>query len=98
MSGRQRNNPFPLGRQKYADAYVQRASSMLDECCKGGLDLAVAADVEDFDLLPHGRSRSPDLRDKRLGKGPFGIDEQANARGSRAQLTQEPKLLRRKIH
>jgi len=31
------------------------------KCCKGGLDLAVAADVEDVDLLPHGRSRSPDL-------------------------------------
>src|SRR6516165_52211 len=42
LSGRQRNNPFPLGRQEHADAYVQRASSMLDECCKSGLDLAVA--------------------------------------------------------
>jgi len=26
MSGRQRDNPFPLGRRERADAYVQRAS------------------------------------------------------------------------
>jgi hypothetical protein len=37
------------------------------------------------------------LCDKRLGKGPSGIDEHGNARGSRPQLTQEPKLLRRKF-
>src|SRR5262245_59798631 len=98
MSGRQRDNPLPLGSQERADAYLQRASPALDERCKGGLDLAVAGDGEDFDLLPHGRSRSPDLRDKRLGKGPVGIDEHGNARGSGPQLTQEPKLLRRKVH
>jgi hypothetical protein len=61
MSGRQRDNPFPSGRQERADAYVQRASLTLGERCKGGLDLAVVADVEDINLLPHGRSRSPDL-------------------------------------
>ena len=61
MSGRQRDNPFPLGEQEPADARVQRASPTLDERCKGGLDFAVAADVEDVDLLPNGRSRSPDL-------------------------------------
>jgi hypothetical protein len=33
MSGRQRDNPFPLGRQERADAYVQRASPTLDEGC-----------------------------------------------------------------
>ena len=27
MSGRQRNNPFPLGRQEHADAYVQRITA-----------------------------------------------------------------------
>src|SRR6266542_2350895 len=61
MSGRQRGNLFPLGRQERAHPYVQHASPTLDERCKGALDLAVAADVEDFDFLPHGRSRSPDL-------------------------------------
>jgi hypothetical protein len=61
MSGRQRDNPLPLGHQEHAHPYVQRASPTLDERSKGALDLAAAADVEDFDLLPHGRSRSPDL-------------------------------------
>src|SRR5262249_57552928 len=48
----------------------------------------------DFDLLPHGRSRISDLKDKALGSGKFGIDEHGNARGSRPQLTQEPMPLR----
>ena len=59
MSGRQRDNPFPLGHQEHAHPYVQRAR--LDERGKGALDFAVAADIEDVNLLPHGRSRSPDL-------------------------------------
>src|SRR5262249_58304674 len=80
-----------------ADARVQRASPTLDERCEGGLDFAVAADIEDFDLLPTGRGRSPDVRDKRLGRGEFGVDEHGNARGSRPQLTQEPKLFRPKF-
>jgi hypothetical protein len=61
MSGRKRDNPLPLGRQEPADAAEQRVSPTLDECCKGGLDFAVAAGVEDFNLLPGGRSRSSDL-------------------------------------
>jgi hypothetical protein len=36
-------------------------------------------DVEGFDLLPHGRSRSSDVWDKLLGSGEFGIDEHGNA-------------------
>src|SRR5262245_35919897 len=98
MSGRQPANPLQWISQGRADAYLQRAGPTLDEGRKGALDLPFAGDGEDFDLLPHGRSRSPDLRDKRLGKRPFGIDEHGNARGSRPQLTQEPKLLRRKFH
>ena len=41
--------------------HVQRASPTLDERCKGGLDFAVAADIEDDELLPNGQSRSPQL-------------------------------------
>src|SRR5213080_1615160 len=36
---------------------------------------------------------SQDPCDKRLSNGPFGIDNHSNARDSRLQLTQEPKLL-----
>ena len=52
MSGRQRDNPFPLGVHEGAGAHVQRASPALDERSKGGLDFAVAADIEDDQLLP----------------------------------------------
>src|SRR5262249_61937027 len=58
VSGRQRHNPFPLGQEEPASTANQRASPTLDERCKGGLDFAFAADVEDFNLLPRGRSRS----------------------------------------
>src|SRR5262245_60022548 len=61
MSGRQRDNPFPLGHQEHAHPYVQRARPTLDERCKGALDFPVAAGIEEVNLLPHGRSRSPDL-------------------------------------
>jgi hypothetical protein len=60
MSGRQRGNPFPMGQQERATTDEQRASPTLDERCKGGLDFAAAADVEDFDLLSNNRSRSSD--------------------------------------
>jgi hypothetical protein len=58
MSGRQRDNSIPLGEQELAS---KRASPALDECCKGSFDFAVAANVENFDLLPNGRSRRSDL-------------------------------------
>ena len=61
MSGRQRDNPFPLVEQERATADDAARQPPLDERCKGGLEFAVAADVEDFDLLPNGRSRSPEL-------------------------------------
>src|SRR5262245_4668620 len=57
VSGRQNDNPFPLEEQEPANTANQRASPTLDERCKGGLDFAFAADVEDFNLLPRGRSR-----------------------------------------
>jgi hypothetical protein len=33
----------------------------LDERCKGSIHFAIAADIENVDLLANGRSRSPDL-------------------------------------
>jgi hypothetical protein len=44
-----------LGEQEPADAHEQHASPTLDERCKGGLDFAVAADIEDDELLPNGQ-------------------------------------------
>jgi hypothetical protein len=61
VSGRQRDNPFPLGGQEPANTAEQRASPTLDERCKGGLDFAAGADIEDFNLLLNDQSCSPDL-------------------------------------
>ena len=61
MSGRQRDDPFLLGDQERTRAHVQRASPALDERCKGGFNFAAGADIEDFNLLLNGQSRSPDL-------------------------------------
>ena len=52
ISGRQRDNPFPMGVHERAGADVQRASPELDERCKGGLNFAVAANFENDELLP----------------------------------------------
>ena len=61
MARRQRDDQFPTGVNECTGADEQRAGTTLDERCKGALDLAVAADVEDLDLLPNGRSRSSDV-------------------------------------
>ena len=44
-------------------------------------------------MLPNGRGRSLNVRDKGLCGGVVGIDQHANAHGSRLQLMQQPKLL-----
>ena len=46
VSGCQRDNPFPMGVHERAGAHEQPPGPPLDERCKGGLDLAVAADIE----------------------------------------------------
>src|SRR6516162_6150496 len=56
MPGRQRDNPFPMREHERASTVEQRTSPMLDERCKGGLDVAVAADIDNDEFLPD-RSR-----------------------------------------
>jgi hypothetical protein len=57
---------------QHADANVQRASPTLDKRYKGVLDFAVAAGIEDDELLPNGRSRSPNTPGRlRLVTRPF---------------------------
>ena len=52
MASRQRDESFPMGVHERAGTDEQRASPALDERCKGGLDVAVAADIENDELLP----------------------------------------------
>ena len=49
----------PVGTKESANTANQRASPTLDERCKGGLNFAFAADVEDFNLPP--RAPKPQL-------------------------------------
>ena len=60
---------------------------------KDRINIAAGGGFEDLDLLPNGRGRSPNVRDKRFSEGIVGIDQHANAHGSRLQLMQQPKLL-----
>jgi hypothetical protein len=41
-----------MGVQERAGTNEQRTDPVLDERCKGGLDVAVAADIENDELLP----------------------------------------------
>ena len=59
MSRRQRDKLFSTGLQGRTSTAEQRASLTLDKRCKGGLDFAAGAGMEDFNLLPSGRSRQP---------------------------------------
>src|SRR5262249_33632822 len=60
---------------------------------KGNINVTACGGLEDFDLLPNGRGCSLNVRDKELSDGIVGIDQHANAHGSRLQLMQQPKLL-----
>src|SRR5262245_11595665 len=71
----------------------ERINRLLRKARKDRIDVASGACVEDFNLPSNGQSRSPNVRDNALGRGPLGIGKHANARGFRPQLMQEPKLL-----
>ena len=52
MASRQRDDAFSIGEQERAGADEQRTGPALDERCKGCLDVAVAGDIENDELLP----------------------------------------------
>src|SRR5262249_38226642 len=65
---------------------------------KGRINVTAGGGLDDFDLLPDGQRRSLNVRDKGLGGGEVGIDQHANAHGSRLQLMQQSKLLCPKLN
>src|SRR5262245_21585956 len=87
MVSRQRNELYATVVEQRAGTYQQRINRLVGKPRKGRINL------EDFDLLPDGRGRSLNVRDKGLCEGKVGIDQQANAHGSRLQLMQQPKSL-----
>ena len=67
MASRQRDDSFPIGEQERAGTDEQRTSPALDERCKGCLDVAVAADIENDELLPDRLRRGLHVSSLRLG-------------------------------
>jgi hypothetical protein len=64
---------------------------------KGRINVTASGGVQDFDLVPDGHGRSLNVRDEGLCEGEVGIDQHANAHGSRLQLMQQSKLLCSKL-
>src|SRR5262249_19102882 len=52
MSGRERDDPFPMGERERPHTGEERASAALDERREGCLDVAVALNIESNELLP----------------------------------------------
>jgi hypothetical protein len=77
----------------YTGTYQQRINRLLGKPRKGRINVAAGGGLEDFDLLPDGQGRSLNVRDKGLCGGKVGIDQHANAHGSRLQLMQQPEVL-----
>ena len=71
----------------------ERINWLLRKARKDRINIAAGGGFEDLDLLPNGRGRSPNVRDKGFSEGIVGIDQHGNAHGSRLQLMQQPKLL-----
>src|SRR5262245_31916082 len=94
MVGRQRNELYVTAVEQLAGTYQQRINRLLGRPRKGRINVTGVGGLEDFDLLPDGQGRSLNVRDVGLCEGKvFGIDQHANAHGSRLQLMQQPKLL-----
>src|SRR6516162_3762508 len=94
MSRRQRDDPFPMGEHERPGADEQRASPAFDERCKRGLDIGIAARVDDDELLPDRLRRALHLSALRLGVGGVGIDKHRNRCRGGHELAQQLKSLR----
>src|SRR5262245_64332134 len=92
MVCRQRNDLYATVVHRRAGTYQQRINWLLGKPRKGRINVTAGGGLEEFDLLPDGQGRSLNVRDKGLCGGKVGIDQHANAHGSRLQLMQQPKL------
>src|SRR5215475_2790761 len=98
MVGRQRSDMYATVVEQRAGTYQQRINRLLGKPRKGRINVTAGGGLDDFDLLPDGQRRSLNVRDKGLGGGEVGIDQHANAHGSRLQLMQQSKLLCPKLN
>ena len=97
MPGRQRDNPFPMREHERAGTAEQRTSPTLDQRCKGGLNVAVAADIENDELLPDRARRGLNLFPLCLGIRTVRIDEHGNCRRLGHELAQQLQSLRTQL-
>src|SRR5262249_3954844 len=92
MVGRQRNELYAMVVEQRRGSYHERINRLLRKARKGRINVTAGGGFDDFDLLPNGRGCCPNVRGKGLSGGIVGIDQDANAPGSRLQLMQQPKL------
>src|SRR5262249_41743196 len=88
---RQRNELYATVVEERGGSYQERVNRLLRKSRKGRINVTAGGGFEDFDLLPNGRGRSLNVRDNGCGGGMVGIDQHANAYGSRLQFMQQPK-------
>src|SRR5262245_16330903 len=83
MVGGQRNELYATVVEEWAGSYQERINRLLRKTRKGNINVTAGGGFEDFDLLPNGRGCSLNVRDKGRDGGIVGIDQHANAYGSR---------------
>src|SRR6516225_12354957 len=83
-----------MGEHERPGADEQRASPAFDERCKRGLDIGIAARVDDDELLPDRLRRALHLSALRLGVGGVRIDKHRNRSRGGHDLAQQLKSFR----
>ena len=83
-----------MGVHERAGTDEQRTGPALDERCKGGLDVAVAADIENDELLPDRLRRGLHVSSLRLGIGSVRVHQHGNCRRLGHELAQQLQSLR----
>ncbi len=94
MASRQRDQQFAIGVQGRARTHEQRTSPTLDERCKGHLDLAGAADIDNDELLPDSKRRGLHVSLLRYGVRNVRVHQHGNCRRLRHELAQQLQPLR----
>src|SRR5262249_57777405 len=82
-----------MGEHERPGADEQRASPAFDERCKRGLDISIAARVDDDELLPDRLRRALHLSALRLGIGGVRINKRRNRCRGGHELAQQLKSL-----
>src|SRR5665213_397720 len=90
----QRDEPVSIGKQERAGTDEQRSSTTLDQRCKRGLDVAVAANIENDELLPDLSCGGLDVTSLILGSRMVRVHQYADCRRLGHELTQQLPPLR----